>query len=67
MAVITSAFTPLQVDDNTTIPELITKYNPDHVLLEKIVHEDTISSTKITYRGLRNDAAPCAWDSSNKG
>lgn len=61
MAIITSTFTPLQVDDNITIPELITKYNPDHVLPDKIVHEDTISGKKLTYGGLRNDAARCAW------
>lgn len=61
MAIFTSTFTPLQVDDNITIPELITKYNPDHVLPDKIVHEDTISGKTLTYGGLRRDAARCAW------
>lgn len=61
MAILTSTFTPLQVDPNTTISELITKYNPDHVLPDKIVHEDTILGKTLTYGGLRNDASRCAW------
>jgi 4-coumarate--CoA ligase len=61
MTIITSTFTPLAFSPNLTIPELITKYNPDHVLPEKVVHEDTISGKTLTYGGLRLDAARCAW------
>lgn len=61
MAIMTSTFVPMHVDDNLTIPELITKYNPDHVRLDKVVHEDTLTGKTLTYGGLREDAARCAW------
>lgn len=61
MAIITSTFTPLYVSPNLTIPELITEYNPDHVLLDKVVHEDTLTGKTLTYGSLRRDASRCAW------
>jgi 4-coumarate--CoA ligase len=61
MAIITGTFTPLQGSPNTTISELITRYNPDHVLPDKIVHSDTISGKSLTYAGLRSSAARCAY------
>ncbi|KIW77411.1 hypothetical protein Z517_09857 [Fonsecaea pedrosoi CBS 271.37] len=52
--------------DNITIPELMTKYNPDSVPADKVVHVDTIANKSITYGGLRKQAARCAWGLQHK-
>ncbi|EXJ74471.1 uncharacterized protein A1O5_02767 [Cladophialophora psammophila CBS 110553] len=39
----------------------MTKYNPDSVPAEKVVHVDTIANKSLTYGGLREQAARCAW------
>jgi 4-coumarate--CoA ligase len=52
---------PLLLDDIMSIPQFMTKYNPDNVSPDKVVHVDTISGKTLTYVGLRTDAAKCAW------
>lgn len=52
---------PLSLDDSMSIPQFMTKYNPDNVSPDKVVHVDTISGKTLTYVGLRTDAAKCAW------
>jgi 4-coumarate--CoA ligase len=52
---------PLFLEDNISIPQFMTKYNPDNVSHDKIVHIDTISGKALTYGGLRTEAAKCAW------
>jgi acyl-coenzyme A synthetase/AMP-(fatty) acid ligase len=47
--------------ENLSIPQLMTRYNPDNVRSDKIVHQDAISGKILTYGGLRTDAAKCAW------
>jgi 4-coumarate--CoA ligase len=52
-------FAPIQ--ENLSLPQFMTKYNPDNVSQNKVVHTDTICNKEITYGGLRNEAARCAW------
>ena len=52
---------PLLLDDKMSIPQFMTKYNPDNVSSDKVVHTDTLSGKNLTYGGLRADAAKCAW------
>lgn len=59
--VLTGNYTPLNVGDDVSIPQLMTRWNPDNVQADKIVHADTISGKTITYGGLRENAARCAW------
>lgn len=62
----TGPFCPLGLDDKITIPILMTKYNPDSVAADKVVHVDTIANKSITYGGLREQAASCAWGLKHK-
>lgn len=39
----------------------MTKFNPDNVPAGKVVHADTILNKSITYGGLREQSAKCAW------
>ncbi len=59
--VIVSTFAPVAVDEQISIPEFMTRYNPDDVPNDKVVHVDTITGKSITYGGLRQEAAKCAW------
>ena len=62
----TRPFSPLGLDESVTIPILMTKYNPDSVAADKVVHVDTIANKSLTYGGLREQAAKCAWGLKNK-
>jgi acyl-coenzyme A synthetase/AMP-(fatty) acid ligase len=62
----TSPFCPFGPDESITIPILMTKYNPDSVPADKVVHVDTIANKSLTYGGLREDAAKCAWGLKHK-
>jgi 4-coumarate--CoA ligase len=59
--IIAGSFAPLVLNETITIPQFMTRYNPDNVPTDKIVHTDTISGKSITYGGLRKEAAKCAW------
>ena len=60
-SIISSTFSPVSVDTHMSLSEFFTKYNPDDVAADKVVHTDTISGKSITYGGLRSQAASCAW------
>ncbi|EXJ56462.1 hypothetical protein A1O7_06806 [Cladophialophora yegresii CBS 114405] len=62
----TSPFCPLGPDESITIPILMTKYNPDSVPTDKVVHVDTIANKSLTYGGLREQSARCAWGLKHK-
>ncbi|CRG86149.1 hypothetical protein PISL3812_03152 [Talaromyces islandicus] len=52
---------PTQDDTNISIPQFMTRYNPDEVPADKVVHTDTFSAQPITYGSLRDQAARGAW------
>ena len=61
---------PVFPTDNTTslsIAQFMTRYNPDEVPSDKVIHVDTISTQPITYGSLRDDAARAAWGLRNWG
>ena len=62
----TGPYCPLGLDEKITIPILMTKYNPDNVPADKLVHIDTIANKSLTYGGLREQAAKCAWGLKHK-
>ena len=59
--IMVGSYGPLSVDESLSIPQFMTKYNPDNVSSEKVVHIDTITGKSLTYGGLRTEAAKCAW------
>jgi 4-coumarate--CoA ligase len=59
-------FAPLGLDESLTIPLLMTRYNPDNVPADKVVHIDTIANKSLTYGGLREQAARCAYGLKHK-
>jgi 4-coumarate--CoA ligase len=64
---IQSTFCPVSVDEHISLPEFFTRYNPDDVKHDKVVHTDTISGKSLTYGGLREQAASCGWGLRNIG
>lgn len=44
-----------------SIPQFMTRYNPDGVAADKVVHRDTFSSEALTYSSLRQKASLAAW------
>ena len=44
----------------------MTRYNPDGVPADKVVHIDTIANKSLTYGGLREQAGRCAWGLKNR-
>lgn len=59
--IMVGSYGPLYVDDSLSIPQFMTKYNPDNVAPDKVVHIDTITGKSLTYGALRTEAAKCAW------
>lgn len=39
----------------------MTRFNPDVVLNDKVIHTDSFSDQPITYGGLRDQASRAAW------
>ncbi|RVX72779.1 hypothetical protein B0A52_04178, partial [Exophiala mesophila] len=64
--IISGSQCPLGLDDKLTVPELMLKYNPDLCPPDKVVHIDTIANKSLTYQGVRDQAAKCAWGLKNK-
>lgn len=56
-----SKFTPVFIEDNISIPQFFTRYNPDNVPNDKVVHVDLIKGKEITYGGLRETAGRASW------
>ncbi|QKX63841.1 uncharacterized protein TRUGW13939_11012 [Talaromyces rugulosus] len=52
---------PLHDDTSLSIPQFMTRYNPDEVPADKVVHTDTFSNQPITYGSLRAHAGRGAW------
>ncbi|KAL2850620.1 hypothetical protein BJY01DRAFT_261525, partial [Aspergillus pseudoustus] len=61
MTVYTSPLAPFSEITNLSIPQFMTRYNPDGVPADKIVHMDTFSSEHLTYGSLREKASRAAW------
>ena len=59
--ILRGSYGPLVLDDSLSIPQFMTRYNPDNVSPDKVVHVDTIVGKTLTYGGLRTEAAKCAW------
>lgn len=51
----------MERNDHTTISQLIAYDNPGNVSPEKVVHIDDVAGKSLTYGGLRQQAAQCAW------
>lgn len=60
-SIIRDTFSPVSIDESLSLSEFSTRYNPDEVEADKVVHTDTISGKSITYGGLREQAARGAW------
>ncbi|KAH8700357.1 putative amp dependent CoA ligase [Talaromyces proteolyticus] len=58
---------PTQDDTNISIPQFMTRYNPDEVSANKVVHTDLFSKQPITYGSLRDQAARGAWGLRKRG
>jgi 4-coumarate--CoA ligase len=58
--IVVSAFSPFALNEQLSIPEFMTRYNPDDVPNDKVVHIDTITGKSITYGALRQESAKCA-------
>jgi hypothetical protein len=66
-SIISNTFSPVFIDEHLSLPEFFTRYNPDDVEPDKLVHTDTISGKSVTYGGLRTQAASGAWGLKNLG
>lgn len=64
--IVTSKYAPTFITDDISIPQFFTRYNPDNVPDDKIVHVDLIKGKEITYGGLRAAAARGAWGLKNR-
>ncbi|KAF1807817.1 putative amp dependent CoA ligase [Eremomyces bilateralis CBS 781.70] len=60
-------YTPLSVDGTLSLSQFMVRFNPDNVPNAKVIHTDTILNKHITYGGLREQAAACAWGLRNLG
>jgi acyl-CoA synthetase (AMP-forming)/AMP-acid ligase II len=60
-SVIRSKFAPVFIPDDISIPQFFTRYNPDNVPNDKVVHVDLIKGKEITYGGLRESAGRASW------
>lgn len=47
--------------EHLSIPQFMTKFNPEETPSDKIVHTDAFNTQPLTYGGLRQSAARIAW------
>jgi acyl-CoA synthetase (AMP-forming)/AMP-acid ligase II len=59
--IIQSNFAPVSITDDISIPQFFTRYNPDNVSKDKVVHVDLVKGKELTYGGLRKSAGRAAW------
>ncbi|KAF2747609.1 putative amp dependent CoA ligase [Sporormia fimetaria CBS 119925] len=59
--IVKSKFAPVSIPDDISIPQFFTRYNPDNVPNDKVVHVDLIKGKELTYGGVRESAGRCAW------
>ncbi|KAL4943487.1 hypothetical protein BDV06DRAFT_234589 [Aspergillus oleicola] len=62
----TSPLAPIGEVPSLSIPQFMTKYNPDAVNANKVVHLDTFSPEPLTYGSLRKRAGQAAWGLKHK-
>jgi 4-coumarate--CoA ligase len=60
-SLITNDRVPTFLSDSLSVSEFFTRYNPDEVAADKVVLEDATFPKKITYGGLREQAAASAY------
>ena len=63
--IVRSSYPPVYISDDVSIPQFFTRYNPDNVKSDKIVHVDLIKGKELSYGGLREGAARGAWGLKN--
>jgi acyl-CoA synthetase (AMP-forming)/AMP-acid ligase II len=56
-----STYPPVGASEDLTIAQLVSKYNPDNIPYDKVIHTDALLNKSITFGGLRDQAARCAW------
>ncbi|CEL00754.1 hypothetical protein ASPCAL00350 [Aspergillus calidoustus] len=66
MTIYTSTLAPFSDITNLSIPQFMTRYNPDGVSADKVVHMDTFSNEHLTYGSLREKASRAAWGLKNQ-
>jgi acyl-coenzyme A synthetase/AMP-(fatty) acid ligase len=66
MTIYTSTLAPFSDITNLSIPRFMTRYNPDGVSADKVVHMDTFSNEHLTYGSLREKASRAAWGLKNQ-
>ncbi|KAF2467254.1 putative amp dependent CoA ligase [Lindgomyces ingoldianus] len=59
--IVQSIYAPVEISDDISIPQFMTRYNPDNVRPGKIVHVDLIKGKELTYGGLREAAGRASW------
>ncbi|KAF2021647.1 putative amp dependent CoA ligase [Aaosphaeria arxii CBS 175.79] len=59
--IVRSKFAPVSIPDDVSISQFFTRYNPDNVADDKVVHIDLIKGKELTYGGLRKSAGRGAW------
>jgi acyl-coenzyme A synthetase/AMP-(fatty) acid ligase len=57
MKLYTSIYPPPHVPTDVSLSQFLNNYNPDAVSNEKVVLEDDWTGKRVTYGGLREDAA----------
>jgi 4-coumarate--CoA ligase len=57
MKLYTSIYPPPHVPTDISVSQFLNIYNPDGVSNEKVILEDDWTGNKVTYGGLREDAA----------
>lgn len=61
MTIYHSPISPFGDLASLSIPQFMTRYNPDGVAADKVVHRDALSSEALTYSSLRQKASLSAW------
>jgi 4-coumarate--CoA ligase len=59
--IIRSTYPPVEISDGISLPQFMTRYNPDNVRSDKVVHVDLIKGKELTYGGLRESAGRASW------
>ncbi|KAH6675396.1 putative amp dependent CoA ligase [Plectosphaerella plurivora] len=66
MTIYQSPLQPYGSYEHLSIPQFMTKFNPEETPSDKIVHTDAFNSQPLTYCGLRQSAARIAWGMKEK-
>jgi 4-coumarate--CoA ligase len=59
--IVRSTYPPVEINDEISLPQFMTRYNPDNVKNDKVVHVDLIKGKHLTYGGLRQSAGRASW------